>query len=48
MVIGVFIVPVEIVQMKGKVFLCRLMYVRMKINSCYYVIYTWKCKLFSC
>ena len=45
---GVCIVPVEIVQKKGKVFVYRLMYVRMKINSCYYVIYAWKCELVSC
>jgi len=48
MVMGVFIVPVDIVQKKGKVFVCHLMYVRMKSNSCYYVIYAWKCELFSC
>ena len=37
MVMGVCIV--EIVQKKGKMFVCRLMYVRMKMSSCYYVTY---------
>ena len=46
MVMGVCIV--EIVQKKGKMFVCRLMYVRMKMSSCYYVTYAWKCELVSC